>query len=70
MKKTQGEMILTYLDHYKTITSYEAMKELGCHRLAARISELKRDGHPIDKKMISVKNRFGDDIKIAEYSMM
>ena len=70
MKKVnQKEMVLNYLDHFKTITSYEAMRELGCHRLASRISELRKEGYEIKTEMINVKNRFGDNIKIAEYSI-
>ena len=40
-------MLFTYLHHNESITSLEALKEFGCLRLAARIADLRNDGHNI-----------------------
>ena len=43
----QCEAILWHLEHRGSITPIEALNELGCFRLAARIEELRRAGHRI-----------------------
>ena len=43
----QCEAILWHLEHRGSITPIEALNELGCFRLAARIEELRRSGHGI-----------------------
>lgn len=48
MKKSQKQLILEYLRRRGSITADEAQAFCGnCHRLAARISELRADGHNI-----------------------
>lgn len=44
MKKTQNELILDYLQKGKSITPLDALNKFGCFRLAARISDLRKDG--------------------------
>lgn len=68
-KPTQCERIIRYLQVYGTITSAEAMNELGVYRLASRISELKRDGYAISKKMVAKKNRWDETVHFAEYTL-
>lgn len=50
-KKTQAEMILEYLQKYGEITAIEALSAIGCFRLAARIADLRADGHNITTEM-------------------
>lgn len=69
MKKNQRDRILEYVDRFGTITSSEAISELGCTRLSARISELKNMGYPFEKRMIQSRNRFGETVSYAEYYM-
>lgn len=66
---TQIQRILNYLEAGNTITTLNAFNELGITRLAARIHELKRQGHPINKKTISVINRYNEKCSVAEYYM-
>lgn len=48
MKKSQKQMILEYLRAHGSITPDEAQAYCKrCHRLAARISELRAEGHNI-----------------------
>lgn len=51
--KTQKEQILDMLVD-GPLTSMESFKILGCTRLAARVLELKNDGHIITTEMIKV----------------
>jgi len=66
---TQIQRILNYLEAGNTITTLNAFNELGITRLAARIHELKRQGHAINKKTISVTNRYNEKCSVAEYFM-
>ena len=47
MKLSQNKLLLIYLKEYGSITALEALKELGSLRLAARIKNLRDDGHNI-----------------------
>lgn len=66
---TQQERILNYLEEGKSITTLNAFNELGITRLASRIYDLKESGHLINKKMISVVNRYDEKCSVAEYSL-
>ena len=65
----QQNRIIRYLLDNKSITSLEAMQELGVYRLSARISELKQKGYSINKKSVKGINRYGETIRFAEYSL-
>jgi hypothetical protein len=45
---TQNDQILAALKQGKTISPLSALREFGCMRLAARIYDLKQDGHEIN----------------------
>jgi hypothetical protein len=45
----------------------QALSDLGCMRLASRISDLKRMGIPVRKRTVSSKNRYGEKVSFAEY---
>lgn len=66
---TQIQRILNHLEAGNTITTLNAFNELGITRLAARIHELKRQGYLINKKTISVTNRYNEKCSVAEYYM-
>ena len=69
MKITQCEMIIEYLKTYNEITPLDAMRDLGCYRLSARIKDLKdRYGYKIKSKMVSVETRNGGKTYVASYS--
>ena len=44
---SQKKMLLIYLKEYGSINALEALKELGSFRLAARIKDLRNEGHNI-----------------------
>lgn len=68
MKITQCEMIEDYIDEYGSISALEALRDLGCYRLASRIADLKKQGHKIKSKMVAVRTRNGGTTHIASYS--
>lgn len=66
---TQCERIIKWLADFKTITTAEAMLELGIYRLASRINDLKRRGYIIRKETVKGKNRYGETVRFAQYSL-
>lgn len=66
---TQCEEILRYMREAGGITPMEAIEQFGCMRLAARIADLKEQGVPIKKETIKRKNRFGEQVSFARYSL-
>jgi len=70
MKKlTQNERVIKYLSEGNKITSLDAWQELGIMRLASRIYDIKRQGVSINKEQITVKNRFGENCTVSQWSM-
>jgi hypothetical protein len=60
----QKYQILNHLQSGKKITPLEALDQFGCMRLASRINELRKDGYPIETKMMSDSTKHW-----AEYSL-
>lgn len=61
--ESQTKMIKAHLEKGLTITAWEALDFYDCFRLASRISDLKKSGYPVDKRMIELPN----GKRIAEY---
>ena len=68
-KPTQAERILDYMGEFGGITQLEALRDLGCMRLASRISDLRRQGHSITSERVAVKNRYGETCHIKRYRL-
>ena len=68
-KPTQAQRILDYMREFESITQLEALRDLGCMRLASRISELRRQGHNITSERVAVKNRYGETSYIKRYRL-
>lgn len=66
----QTDRILKYMRDFGSITQLEAMQDIGCMRLAARIADLKRDGHAIRREMETSKNRYGEETSYARYRLV
>lgn len=66
---TQCETILRHMEDFGSISSLEAMQEYGIMRLASRINDLKKSGVPIHREMVSRKNRYGETVSFARYSL-
>ena len=57
------------MQEYGGITPAEAYTMLGCMRLAARIADLRKDGHVISKHMVESVNKFGEKVRYCEYKL-
>lgn len=69
MKDSQTERILNYLKEKGSITPKEAYKEFDCMRLAAQIYVLKHRGIKIKSTLENTKNRYGNTVHYARYSL-
>lgn len=67
--ETQCERVLKYMHDFGSINPAQAMDDLGVMRLGARIWDLKKAGHPITRKMVKKKNRYGEPVSFAEYRL-
>lgn len=54
---TQEKWILSALKRRRKISAIDALKGCGCFRLAARISDLRKQGHPIITESVSQNGR-------------
>lgn len=63
---SQKEKILAFLKSKRQLTPREARMRFRCDRLAARIDELRNDGHRIHTTMIEV----GNDKRIGSYLLI
>lgn len=70
MTGQQNSDVLAWLRNWKSITAREAMLQLGCMRLAARIHDLREAGHVINREMIEVTNRDGRRTRVARYRLV
>jgi hypothetical protein len=66
-KVTQYEKIIMYIDKYGSITPFDAFREFGITRLAARIFEMRMKGINISGERESGKNRFGETVHYMRY---
>ena len=67
---THYTRLLDYLKKFKSITSLDAIKDLGNTRLSATIYELRKDGYNIISEDLTVKNRWGNNTTIAKYKLI
>ena len=65
---TQDERVIEYIEQHGSITSLEAIRELGNTRLAATMHRLKRE-HCITTETVEVPNRDGKACHVARYSL-
>lgn len=63
----QQDRVLSYMQAYGSISSWEAFRDLGVTRLAAVIFKIKRQGHTITTKTETAKNRYGEAVHFARY---
>jgi hypothetical protein len=69
MKVSQCDRIVQYIEENGSITQLDALREFGCMRLASRISDLKRQGVQVRRTMETSKNRYGEPICYARYTI-
>lgn len=64
---SQRERLVSFFDSGKTLTRLTAWSELGILEAPARISELRSSNYPIVTNMITVTNRYGESVRVAEW---
>jgi hypothetical protein len=65
---TQTDLVLDYLNRYGTITPLEAMRELGCFRLAARIYDIEQRGYVVPRRTVKTTGKkTGRIVRFTEY---
>jgi len=68
---TQNEAVLNSLKHRpRGMTALDAFVDLGVMRLAARVNELRTEGHRIDTGMVQVPKRDGSMTRVARYTLV
>jgi len=65
---TQNEAILDHFQNGGTLTHIEAFTDFRCARLAARVKDLRSQGHDIRTVMIHQKSN-GKTVSYARYFM-
>ena len=74
MKKerdSQKAFILNHLKQYGSIEPLTALKEYGCYRLGARISDLRDDGYKIvTERMEGISKITGNRVSYARYRLI
>ena len=66
-KPTHKTRLLDYLTQHGSITSLEAIRDLGNTRLSATVFTLRREGHEIVSRPVRVPNRWGGETEVAKY---
>ena len=66
---TQTEKIIEYIQENGSITPLDALKEIGCMRLASRMCDIKKMGYAVNKKMETAANRNGERVMYARYTI-
>lgn len=66
---TQCDRILQYIEENGSITQLQALREFGCMRLASRMSDIKKMGYPVKMEMEKSKNRYGEPVHYARYTI-
>ena len=67
---TQKVRLLKYLNKHKSITTMQAMSQLGIMRLSERIRELEADGVKINHiARWRTKNMFGEECFVTKYCL-
>ena len=69
MARNQKQLVLRHIRKFGSITPAEAVYNYSIFRLAARISDLKKDGYKIESKMVKSVNRFNEPVRYAEYRL-
>ena len=64
---TQRQLVLQHLRQGEPITQFQALRDYGIQRLAARVHELRQDGHPVEDRTVEVRRAHGGTARVSEY---
>ena len=65
----QRELVLKYIEDFGSITSYDAVKDLGIIELPKRVSELRKLGFDIVGTQEKSINRYGKPCHYHRYTL-
>ena len=68
-RESQKKRVVQYMKDFGSITSMEAVMDLGIMRLASRIHDLKEDGYNIKSDVETAINRYGEKVHFARYRL-
>lgn len=68
--KSQCDRLLEALRRGESVTQLDAWMRFGISRLAARIFDLRAEGHDIPSESVEVQNRFGEACRVKRYRMV
>lgn len=66
---TQNQIVLGHMRMYGGISSFTAFEKYGITRLAARIHDLRDQGHVIETHNVTRKNRHNNPVTFALYTL-
>lgn len=66
-KKTQTNRVQQYIENFGSITSLEAIRDLGVTRLSAVVFKLKKAGLQVEGVTEHAFNRFGEKTAFKRY---
>lgn len=66
---SQATDVIEFIRDHGSITTKQAMEELGCYRLSGRIYDIKAIGIEVEREMVTVQDRHGNDRRVARYSI-
>lgn len=69
MKLNQKQKVLRHLKEVGSINPLMALKEYSIMRLAAVVYDLKDEGYSIETDIVKSKNRFGEKVSFAKYTL-
>ncbi len=69
-RPTQCQKIIAYINKHGSISTWEAMMDLGVARLASRIFDLKEKGYKFRKQRVYTDNRDGDKTHYDRYYLV
>ena len=69
-KTTHKQRILEHFLSGKSLMRVQAFKALGLLDPSTRISDLKADGHNIVTEMVKVRDRYGDSVTVAKWTLL
>ena len=58
------------MQEYGSISTMEAFRKFGITRLASRIFEIRRMGIGVEAETVTGKNRYGESVHYARYSLV
>ena len=66
---SQAVDIIKYIRDNGSITTRQAMIDLGVYRCASRINEIRKFGIPVQTEMVTVPARDGKTARVARYTI-